>query len=234
MKTPWSTLSVSCGVSEDSFCDWYHEAMDDQWGNWGPPRMSIIVTDRKSLMRVRIILRTIVLLQEVWYWHDVLRHVDRRIILWTLKFAMDRKLTAQYALVIYGYEKTGYEDANSIDHYIVKHRIDGEGRLLEGAPLTREVLRKICSLVIPSLQTMEYLPEKVLAYSPGSAMLWWIPAGPRRVFFTKETGLRSGIYPLPAMLFLVMNQTLHTWAVTASVRPEPSTADLSQPFLQRL
>jgi hypothetical protein len=59
--------------SEDSFCDWYHEAMNDQWGNCGPPRLSIIVTDRKSLMRVRIILRTIVLLQEVWYWHDVLR-----------------------------------------------------------------------------------------------------------------------------------------------------------------
>jgi hypothetical protein len=59
--------------SEDSFCDWYHEAMNDQWGNCGPPRMSIIVADRKSLMRVRIILRTIVLLQEVWYWHDVLR-----------------------------------------------------------------------------------------------------------------------------------------------------------------
>jgi hypothetical protein len=59
--------------SEDSFCDWYHEAMNDQWGNSGPPRMSIIVTNRKSLMRMRIILRTIVLLQEVWYWHDVLR-----------------------------------------------------------------------------------------------------------------------------------------------------------------
>ena len=59
--------------NEDSFCDWYHEAMNDQWGNCGPPRLSIIVTDRKSLMRVRIILRTIVLLQEVWYRHDVLR-----------------------------------------------------------------------------------------------------------------------------------------------------------------
>jgi PRTRC genetic system protein B len=119
---------------------------------------------------------------------------------------------------------------NSIDHYVVKHRIDREGRLLEGAPLTRKVLRKICSLVIPSLQTLEYLPERVLAYSPGSAMLWWAPGAPRRIFFTKETGLRSGIYPLPATLFLVMNQTLHAWAVTASVRPEPSTIVYHSPF----
>ena len=147
-----------------------------------------------------------------------------------LEIAMDRKLAAQYALVIYWYEKTGYEDANSIDHYIVKHRIDREGRLLEGAPLTRNVLRKICSLVIPSLQSLEYLPERVLAYSPDSAMLWWIAAGSRRVFFTKETGLRSGIYPLPAMLFLVMNRTLHAWALIVTARPEPSTAVYHSPF----
>lgn len=147
-----------------------------------------------------------------------------------LELAMDRKLTAQYALVIYGYEKTGYEDVNSIDHYVVKHRIDREGRLLEGTPLTRDVLRKICSLVIPSLQMLEYLPDRMLAYSSGSAMLWWTPAGPRHVFFTKETGLRSGIYPVPAMLFLVTNQTLHMWALAASVRPELSTTFYHSPF----
>ena len=86
-----------------------------------------------------------------------------------IEIAMDRQLVAQHALIIYGYEKDPrYEEpANSIDHYVTKHRIDGEGRLLEGAPLTREVLHKICSLVIPSLQTMEYIPEKVIAYSPG-------------------------------------------------------------------
>ena len=94
-----------------------------------------------------------------------------------IEIAMDRQLVAQHALIIYGYEKDPrYEEpANSIDHYITKHRVDGEGRLLEGAPLTREMLHKICSLVIPSLQTMEYIPEKVLAYSPGTAILWWTP-----------------------------------------------------------
>ena len=86
-----------------------------------------------------------------------------------IEIAMDRQLVARHALIIYGYEKDPrYEEpANSIDHYITKHRVDEEGRLLEGAPLTREMLHKICSLVIPSLQTMEYIPEKVLAYSSG-------------------------------------------------------------------
>jgi len=149
-----------------------------------------------------------------------------------IEIAMDRQLVAQHALIIYGYEKDPrYEEpANSIDHYITKHRVDGEGRLLEGAPLTREVLHKICSLVIPSLQVMEYIPEKVLAYSPGTAILWWTPVVSRCVFFTKETGLRSGAYPLPATLFLVTNGALHTWALATGVRPEPSTPIYHSPF----
>ncbi|OPY67778.1 MAG: hypothetical protein A4E57_02097 [Syntrophorhabdaceae bacterium PtaU1.Bin034] len=59
--------------SQDGFSDWYFEAMNDQWGNSGPPRMRIIIRNRNDLTRVRIILRSILLLQEVWYWHDVLR-----------------------------------------------------------------------------------------------------------------------------------------------------------------
>ena len=149
-----------------------------------------------------------------------------------IEIDMERQLVAKHALIIYGYEKDPrYEEpSNSIDHYVTKHRVDGEGRLLEGAPLTREILHKICSLVIPSLQTMEYIPAKVLAYSPGTAILWWTPGVVRRIFFTKETGLRSGAYPLPATLFLVVNRSLHTWALSTTVRPEPSTTICRSPF----
>jgi PRTRC genetic system protein B len=77
---------------------------------------------------------------------------------------------------------------------------------------------------------MEYIPEKVLAYSPGTAILWWAPAITRRVFFTNETGLRSGIYPLPATLFLVVSRTLHTWALATTARPEPGTPIYHSPF----
>jgi hypothetical protein len=59
--------------SQDGFSDWYFEAMNDQWGNSGPPRMCIIVRNRDDLVRVCVILRTLLLLQEVWYSHDVLR-----------------------------------------------------------------------------------------------------------------------------------------------------------------
>ena len=79
-----------------------------------------------------------------------------------IEIAMDRQLVAQHALIIYGYEKDPrYEEpANSIDHYVTKHRVDGEGRLLEGAPLTREMLHKICSLVIPSSRQWSTFPRR--------------------------------------------------------------------------
>lgn len=69
-------LESSFGVlwnSQDRFSDWYFEAMNDQWGNCGPPRMRIVVRKRDHLVRARIILRTILLLQEVWYSHDMVR-----------------------------------------------------------------------------------------------------------------------------------------------------------------
>ena len=149
-----------------------------------------------------------------------------------IEVTMDRRLIAQHALVVYGYEKDArYEEPSCcIDHYITKHRVDGEGRLLEGTPLSREMLRRICFLVMPSLQIMEYIPDSVLAHSPGTAVLWWTPGGQKRIFFTKETGLRSGIYPLPATLFLVLNKTLYTWALTATKRPEPGTPIYHSPF----
>ena len=50
-----------------------------------------------------------------------------------IEIAMDRQLVAQHALIIYGYEKDPrYEEpANSIDHYITKHRVDGKAGSLK-------------------------------------------------------------------------------------------------------
>ena len=52
-----------------------------------------------------------------------------------IEIAVDRKLIAQHALVIYGYEKDPRceEPANSIDHYITKHRIDRERQAPRGS-----------------------------------------------------------------------------------------------------
>ncbi|MGD0237643.1 MAG: hypothetical protein ABSC55_24325 [Syntrophorhabdales bacterium] len=58
---------------QDRFSYWSVEAMDDQWGNSGPAKMRIIVRDRDDLARVRIILRTLLLLEDVFYFHDLLR-----------------------------------------------------------------------------------------------------------------------------------------------------------------
>ena len=148
-----------------------------------------------------------------------------------IEIAMDRKLIAQYALVIYGYEKDRIRGAaNSIDHYIMKHRIDGKA----GSSKERRSPEKHSAKFVPLSSRLSKpwstFPTKCLPILLAPRCSGGAPGVPRHVFFTKETGLRSGTYPLPATLFLVVNRTLHTWALSTAVRPEPRAPVYHSPF----
>ena len=145
------------------------------------------------------------------------------------------ELVAKRALVIYEYEKRNTssfmdEDGEIINAYITLHRIDNNGDLLEGRPLARDALREICSLVIPNLSSVDYLPDNVLAYSRGHALMWWVPSGKRRLFFSGIDGLESGEYPVPPTLFLVLDGKLDTWALGDNRRPNQSDRVFHSPF----
>ncbi|MBP7526717.1 MAG: hypothetical protein KA801_02250 [Syntrophorhabdaceae bacterium] len=147
--------------------------------------------------------------------------------------AEEAKLVATRALVIYEYDKpkSCVEDEESIiDAYITRHRVGETGDLLEGSPLTREMLLEICSLVMPTLGSVDYIPDNVLVYSPERALMWWTPAAVRRLSISEIKGVRSGEYPVPPKLFLVLKGKLHTWALGENRRPDPSSAVFHSPF----
>jgi len=142
------------------------------------------------------------------------------------------EFVARHALIIYQYDK-GYEDDESLrplEHYITQHRISKTGELREGKPLTRETLSNICSIIFPSILSVEYLSQQVIAYSPDYALLWWLPAGVRTLFFGRATGIKSGRYPTPPTLMLVVNRKLYTWALATNERPTPDTTIFHSPF----
>lgn len=142
------------------------------------------------------------------------------------------EFVAEQALVVYRYNPGQYdEDAflRPLDHYITLHRLDAAGRLLEGEPLTRRALSQICSLIMPSISEVEYLPHQVIAYSPDHLM-WWVPGGKRTVFFSRQTDIKSGRYPVPASLMFVCDRTLHIWALAKNQRPTPDTPVFHSPF----
>ncbi len=146
------------------------------------------------------------------------------------------ELVAKRALVIYEYEKRNTssfmdEGGEIINAYITLHRVDKNGDLLEGRPLTRDALRKICSLAMPNLMdTVGYLPDNVLSFSPGHALMWWVPSAVRQLFFSNIDGIESGEYPVPPTLFLVLDGKLHTWALHDNSRPVIVSTIYSSPF----
>jgi PRTRC genetic system protein B len=145
------------------------------------------------------------------------------------------EFVAEHALIIYRCKENnnGFDEGQSprpLSHYITQHRISTTGELLEGMPLTRETLSEICSLVVPGIRNVDYLPPEVIAYSPGHALLWWVPAGVKTLFFKGDTGIKSGRHPVPASLLLVLNGNLHTWALATNKRPSPDTELFHSPF----
>ena len=136
---------------------------------------------------------------------------------------------AEQALILYS--RHGFQP------FITRHRIEGN-HLSEGVPLTREALLALCAIVMPEIKnTVKFLPENVLAYTPGhdnGMIMWWRPAQVRLMHFHKRTKMPSGVAPLPAVLFMADGASLRVWALVDNKRPGPNTQLYHPPFFNIL
>jgi PRTRC genetic system protein B len=153
-----------------------------------------------------------------------------------IKNLNSRKLTARCALLVYKLDEasarneSGSNDQPNIRHFVTQHEITEKGQWGTGRPLTREALRDICMMVSPGFSELAFLEENVLAYLPGAVMLWWVPAAKRYLSFSEETKVKSGMAPVPAMLFMANPGTLSTWALNENRRPTLDTLLYNSPF----
>ncbi len=122
--------------------------------------------------------------------------------------------------------------SSSPEFYVSLHNIR-DGVVCEGHPVSKKDVYELCKLAMPGIDTVvKYVPENVISYVPFSkysAMVWWMPAGRKSMFFKIE-GLKSGIAPVPATLFTVIRGRLHVWALKANRRPTPTTPVYFSPF----
>jgi PRTRC genetic system protein B len=143
------------------------------------------------------------------------------------------RFEAVKALVVYRLE-AGYDSAA---HYVTTHDIT-KGALAEGQPLTKNALVELCSLVMPEIrQTVKFIPENVLAYTPGheyGVMAWWRPPQVRHLHFHRNTGIPSGPAPVPATLFVVRGGEFYVWALDVKGRPTPEARVYYPPFFNIL
>lgn len=113
----------------------------------------------------------------------------------------------------------------------------GSPCLLEGHPLTMEILNDMLNAVSKGAESMHsfkgYLPENVLAVGV-SSIVWWLPSSDRNVSFKCKDeliGNASGKTPHPALVFSVNNSgNWSVFAIKGNKRPTPETPLWQAPY----
>jgi len=115
--------------------------------------------------------------------------------------------------------------------YIEQYKAN-KGKLTEGKPATEESLAGLCEMFLPFLKSQRaYIPDNIVAYAPLREFIaWWKPAGTHRLFFSKKMGIKSGLAPLPPLLFAVKRKEILVWALKENKRPTPESIVMAAPF----
>ena len=134
------------------------------------------------------------------------------------------------ALIVYKNIGSSYEQQLS-QYFIMKHTILDNGTLGAGKPLTKDFIYKI--LNGGNRQKPQYMQERIVMHSD-NITVWWKPEKAEYLSFLPESGIASGMYPLPPMLFALQKQgrgyTLYNFALCQNERPKPETVVYHSPL----
>jgi len=122
--------------------------------------------------------------------------------------------------------------------YVTTHKVCTVGpadaqslQILPGTGVTPEGLISMFEHLTRSYSiNTEILPEHVLSVS-AEHLVWWVPAGKRRVFFRcAELGQRWGILPHPPLMFVVVKNSWYVFALDKNERPSGMTSMFHSPY----
>lgn len=139
------------------------------------------------------------------------------------------------AILIYE-TKAGYR--GTITSYASVHPVCNIGteknpktHIMPGETITTEsLLQLLGSLGDQYIINTELIPETVLSYSP-SHLVWWMPAGMKRVFFNnRELGKKSKVVPHPPLLFVVHQKQWFVFSLDSNTRPGKDTVLNHAPY----
>lgn len=142
------------------------------------------------------------------------------------------QLTPSQALIIYRRAPTDRAVTPNETAYIELHPIITAGErytLGPGAPLTKKQVVNLAALATADRSALlgGFLPVtgRLLYLDPSPALpqlLWWRPPEKRALIFDeRQSGIASGVYPLPALLFNLKDRDLSVYAVAdAAVTPQ--------------
>lgn len=102
------------------------------------------------------------------------------------------------------------------------HDYDHEKQKLNaGKPLTIETLRSIIKVTSDKFVDFDttfnfsgLIPRNVIRFfTDEKKIIWWTPGQKRRLLFEKSVGIKTGIYPVPVLLWKLESNKLSVWAL---------------------
>jgi len=154
---------------------------------------------------------------------------------------MTKRSDFQLKEVLKIYRQLDSGGVSYIERHPVKKNPDNENYLGEGRPLTTAVLKRLINYI--SIEDQGYKPmfddilldPHILSIEPNMnhrRIIWYDPAGPREMLFSKGAKLKDGEYNMPALLYVVADGGLNVYAMTTGKkRPEMKTKLYYAPLL---
>ena len=133
----------------------------------------------------------------------------------------------EMALVVYKNNKTG-----SI--YIESHKINAEGRMLAGCPLTLKCITELVESFSVEQGTVPHgtVPENLLYFDTRKGherYLWYNPPQKRMMFFSQDLNIEDGEYHLPGIIYDTNGENLDIYAFKDK-KPEAETKLFKAPL----
>lgn len=143
----------------------------------------------------------------------------------------DKHYLPKFAII--GYSKE--EDYYNRRHYFSYHNIVGE-KLTAGMPLTKDTARNIFTCLEGELIKYSFkgmLPKNLIHFDfKGHIQLvWYVYPKQHTLYFDTGTGIPSGKYPLPKLVFKLEGNSLSVFSVLRKDTLSESTAVYNAPLL---
>ena len=137
----------------------------------------------------------------------------------------------KFAIVGYSQESDSYYQT----HYFSYHKIAGE-RLTAGMPLTKDTARNLFNCLEGELFKYSFkgmLPKNLIhfGFKGNLQLLWYVHPKQHTLYFENKTGIASGKYQLPKLLFSLMGKSLKVFALARKDALNDTTLLYNAPLL---
>ena len=148
-----------------------------------------------------------------------------------VRIETEEHFVPQFAIV--GYKKT--RSYSEDDHYFTYHKVKAE-KLTAGTPLTKDTAKNIFECLEGDLIKYSFkgiIPNTLLhfEFKGNFSLVWMVFPKQTTLYFKETTGIPTGLYPIPKLVFSLQGNNLRVFALNRKDHIEQSTKLFYAPFM---